>query len=161
MTLEVLNNIPADRARDALLECCGSEVWATEMIQRRPYGDVETLCAHADTVWFQLGETDWLEAFSKHPRIGERNKNAKWPAAEQAQMARANTDIVESMLRRNRDYEEKFGWIFIVCATGKSGAEMLEIIEKRLSNQASDEIRIAAEEQAKITRLRLKKLLAE
>jgi len=161
MTLDALNHLPSESAREALLPCCGSEAWVTQMIARRPYTDVKTLHQHAGEVWWQLNETDWLEAFSQHPKIGERNDKAKWSAAEQAGMARAHADTVESMFRRNREYEEKFGWIFIVCATGKSASEMLAMLENRLGNNASDEIRIAAEEQSKITHLRLTKLLAE
>jgi 2-oxo-4-hydroxy-4-carboxy-5-ureidoimidazoline decarboxylase len=131
------------------------------MIERRPFMDDASLHAQADEVWWQLRERDWLEAFSKHPKIGERRENAKWPAAEQAGMVRASADAVESMHRRNIEYRDKFGWIFIVCATGKSAAEMLALIEQRLHNEPTDEMRIATAEQAKITHLRLTKLLAE
>lgn len=161
MTLSELNTLSAETVREALLSCCGSETWATEMSARRPFRDDASLHAQADEVWWQLRERDWLEAFSKHPKIGEQRGSAKWSATEQAGMARASADDVKSIYRRNLEYQEKFGWIFIVCATGKSAAAMLALIEQRLGNNPADEIRIAAGEQAKITHLRLTKLLAE
>lgn len=161
MTLSELNCLPAQTVRQALLSCCGSETWAADMTARRPFMDDASLHGQADEVWWQLPEPEWLEAFSKHPKIGERRDNAKWSAAEQAGMAHASGDAVETMYRRNLEYQEKFGWIFIVCATGKSAAEMLAILEQRLENDPVKEIRIAAAEQAKITHLRLTKLLAE
>jgi 2-oxo-4-hydroxy-4-carboxy-5-ureidoimidazoline decarboxylase len=161
MTLIDLNTLSAAEVRDPLLSCCGSESWLSEMLARRPFQDMATMHAEADEAWWRLDERDWLEAFSKHPQIGEQKEDAKWSAAEQAGMARASTDAVASMYQLNRKYLEKFGWIFIVCATGKSAAEMLAIIEQRLANNAAREIRIAAAEQAKITHLRLTKLLAE
>jgi 2-oxo-4-hydroxy-4-carboxy-5-ureidoimidazoline decarboxylase len=161
MTLSSLNNLPSETVREALLSCCGSEAWAAAMITRRPFLDDTSLHGKADEVWWQLPERDWLEAFSKHPQIGERRDNAKWSAAEQAGMASASTDVVESLYRRNIEYRDRFGWIFIVCATGKSAAEMLAVLEQRLGNDPADEIRVAAREQAKITHLRLTKLLAE
>lgn len=161
MKLSDLNSLSMEVMRDTLLTCCGSEAWAAEMIARRPFLDSETMHAQADEEWWRLEERDWLEAFSKHPKIGERRDSAKWSAGEQAGMAAASKDAAASMYQRNLEYQDKFGWIFIVCATGKSATEMLSIIEQRLSNKPADEIRIAAAEQAKITHLRLTKLLAE
>lgn len=161
MTLSELNNLPMETVREALLSCCGSEAWVADMIARRPFMDDASLHAQGDEAWWQLAEREWLEAFSKHPKIGERRDGAKWSAAEQSGMAQASANAVESMYRRNIEYMDKFGWIFIVCATGKSRAEMLAILEERLANDPADEILVAAGEQAKITHLRLTKLLAE
>ena len=161
MTLSQLNSMSAETVREALLSCCGSEAWVADMIARRPFIDDASLHAQADEVWWQLAERDWLEAFSKHPKIGERRDSAKWSAVEQSGMAQTSADAVESMYRRNIEYMDKFGWIFIVCATGKSAAEMIAILEERLGNDPAAEVSVAAGEQAKITHLRLTKLLAE
>jgi OHCU decarboxylase len=122
----------------------------------------------ADRIWRSLGSADWLEAFQAHPRIGEKKAAAaqseearKWSAQEQSGIRDAAADTMAALAEGNRDYEQRFGFIFIVCATGKSSEEMLAILQRRLQNDAETEIAVAAEEQRKITRLRLEKLLQQ
>ncbi len=141
----------------ALLRCCGSSRWAQEMADARPFASVDAMAEAADAVWRGLDPTDWLEAFAAHPRIGEAGGSAgNWSSEEQSGVADSWRPRFEA---RNRDYEARFGHIFIVCATGKRGDEMLQILERRMGNEAPDELRAAAEEQRKITRIRLARLL--
>jgi OHCU decarboxylase len=114
----------------------------------------------ATDIWWRLAPTDWLEAFSKHPKIGEKGKVSQWSSEEQSGMNSSAIDTAKSLAALNRTYFDKFGWIFIVCATGKSAEEMLSLLEARLPNRPDDELRIAAAEQNKITLLRLRKLLS-
>ena len=127
------------------------------MVARRPFGSRDVLLAVADTVWRGLGKSDWLEAFSRHPRIGE--SAAGLAAGEQAGMQSADGAVRAALAAVNRQYEARFGYRFLVCATGKSAAEMLELARRRLGNASEAELGIAAAEQQKITRLRLEKLL--
>ena len=164
MTLDHLDALPAAEAE--LLACCGSRRWAREMAARRPFGDVGALLAAADEVWWSLAPDDWHEAFRAHPRIGERKaeketgeQSRSWSEGEQSRARDADAETLDALAEANREYEERFGHIFIVCATGKTVAEMLALLRARLSNDAATELRNAAEEQRKITRLRLEKLL--
>jgi OHCU decarboxylase len=141
--------------RTALLECCGSVRWVDRLLAHRPFESAEELFEHAEMVWWGLDESDWLEAFSKHPQIGSREALSAWSQEEQAGM----NEATGSMDHLNQEYFEKFGWIFITCATGKSAEEMRAEMEARLPNGPADEIRIAAAEQAKIMQIRLRKLL--
>ena len=132
------------------------------MMQRRPFGSTETLLAAARSEWFALGEDDWRDAFRHHPKIGDREAlRSRFPhtadlsAQEQHGVTGASGDILDALAEGNREYESKFGFIFIVCATGKSAAEMLGLLRARLPNPPEREIGIAASEQAKITQLRL------
>ena len=132
------------------------------MMTRRPFGSQEALLAAARDEWFALPEEDWLEAFSHHPRIGDRaSLEARFPqthdlsANEQSGIGIAGADVLEALAKANNDYFDRFGFIFIVCATGKSAGEMLALLLSRLQNDRETELRIAAEEQAKITALRL------
>jgi OHCU decarboxylase len=143
-----------------LLECCGSTSWVQAILEARPFASLERLEAAATECWWRLRPSDWLEAFSKHPKIGEKNEVSAWSAQEQRGMNSAPAQVTERLAEMNRLYFEKFGWIFIVCATGKSAEEMLSLLESRLSNGPEEELGIAAAEQSKITLLRLKKLLA-
>jgi OHCU decarboxylase len=161
MDLEELNALSAGRAVEELTKCCGSSRWAREMAARRPFRSVADLLRDADAVFESLGPSDWLQAFSAHPRIGARpvssaGASAAWSAAEQSGVAEESRAVFE---RRNRDYESRFGHTFIICATGRTGVEMLEILEERMLNNAEDESRQAAREQRQVTRLRLGKLL--
>lgn len=148
------------------MKCCGSQRWAAAMSAARPFANLDELLTKADRIWWSLNEEDWLEAFRAHPRIGEK-KAAKaqseearnWSAQEQSEVTNAASDTMTAIAAGNQDYERRFGFIFIVCATGKSSGEMLTILRGRLQNDAATEIRIATEEQQKITRLRLEKLL--
>jgi 2-oxo-4-hydroxy-4-carboxy-5-ureidoimidazoline decarboxylase len=161
MTLSKLNSADSEQAQEALLRCCGSLRWADQMSRLRPFADESALQLAAENTWWSLSESDWLQAFAAHPKIGERKSSGQWSSQEQSGMNPASTKTVEFMSKLNSMYERKFGWIFIVCATGKTADEMQQALENRLTNIPMEEIRIAAGEQAKITRLRLEKLLAE
>jgi len=124
------------------------------MAQLRPFETRGELLAAADEVWNSLGSNDWLEAFARHPRIGERASGAA--AAEQSGMRSAADDVRDQLAKANREYEARFGYIYIVCATGRSAEEMLDIVNERLNNDADTELKVAAEEQRKITQIRLK-----
>jgi len=167
VTLDRLNALPAAEAEAELLACCGSRRWARETAARRPFADAGALLAAADELWWSLAPDDWHEAFRAHPRIGERKaapaqtaRAAGWSAQEQSAAASAAAEVAEALAEGNRAYEARFGHIYIVCATGKTAEEMLATLRARLANDPATELRAAAAEQAKITRLRLEKLLA-
>ncbi len=166
MTLDQLNALTAPEAEAEILKCCGSTRWAKQMGAARPFASDDDLFSRADDIWLSLSEADWLEAFRAHPKIGEQKAAAiqseqaqSWSAQEQSGVADAALQTKEMLARLNREYEDRFGFIFIVCASGKSSEEMLAILKSRIDNDRETEIRIAAEEQRKITRLRLEKLL--
>jgi 2-oxo-4-hydroxy-4-carboxy-5-ureidoimidazoline decarboxylase len=166
--LKRLDALPQPEALAAFLRCCGSRRWARAMARGRPYGDEAALQAAAERAFAPLARADWLEAFSDHPRIGERSAPAErfpttagWSAAEQRGVTGAGEDVLDALVGANRDYEARFGHIFIVCATGKGAAEMLALMRERLPNEPDAELAIAAAEQRKITAIRLKKLLSE
>ena len=136
------------------------------MTEGRPFETLEDVLTEADRAWWSLNEADWLEAFRAHPKIGEKKAAAtqsaeaqKWSAQEQSSVAQASAETIFELAERNREYEDRFGFIFIVCASGKSSEEMLAIINDRIRNDTKTELRTAAAEQSKITRLRLEKLL--
>jgi OHCU decarboxylase len=161
VNLEALNALGDERAFEELVKCCGSSRWARAMAARRPFPSTDALLREAEAAFETLGRSDWLEAFAAHPRIGDRLESsggttASWSAAEQAGVGAASRARFE---RRNRDYEARFGHTFIVCATGRTGDEMLTILEQRMLNNPEDELRQAAREQQQITRLRLAKLV--
>ncbi len=149
-----------------LARCCGAHRWVAAMAKDAPYQSRTHLLGEADAHWWRLDESDWLEAFTHHPRIGAdvaklREKfaaTANWSAGEQAGMASADEEVIRELAASNRAYERRFGFIFIVCASGLSAAEMLARLKHRIDNEPEAELRIAAGEQAKITRLRLEKL---
>jgi OHCU decarboxylase len=162
-----LNALDAEACARELLKCCGAQAWAREMTARRPFEDTEELMLTADQVWWSLGTRDWHEAFASHPKIGERKSAraqsehaAAWSAREQAGARDATQTTLDELAEANRAYEAKFGHIFIVCATGKTAAQMLTLLRARLPNDPGIELRNAAAEQRKITRLRLEKLLS-
>jgi OHCU decarboxylase len=166
--LQELNTVDVDTAVREFLSCCGSRKWAELMAASRPFASSEQMAERADAIWWQLAPVDWLQAFAAHPRIGERLRPCRaestsgpngWSAQEQRGSANASDDVRERLKAANQNYETRFGHIFIVCATGKSAGEMLQMLERRLSNDPAQELRVAAEEQQKITRLRLVKLL--
>ena len=155
----------SEEARRLLATCCGSSAWVERMVRRRPFGGAERLVTAARAAWVDLTHTDWLEAFTHHPKIGDRASLARrfagtgdLSAQEQSGVDDASADVLDDLATANRTYEEKFGYIFIVCATGKSAGEMLALLRERLLNDSAAEIHIAAEEQSKITRLRLQRL---
>jgi OHCU decarboxylase len=163
---EDLNSLSNSEAAAELLKCCGSARWAREMTNARPFADVDRLLGEAESIWWSLSEQDWLEAFRAHPKIGEQKAAAvqsaqaqAWSAQEQSGVADAAAETKAELAARNQEYEQRFGFIFIVCATGKTSAEMLAILNARLQNDTGTELRIAAEEQRKITRLRIEKML--
>src|SRR5271170_1292515 len=161
------NALQPDKAAEEILPCCGSRAWALGMAARRPLLNEPALLAACDEVWKGLTESDWLEAFRSHPRIGDSHsqaaatpQSAAWSGEEQRKVATVGEDIKLALAEGNRVYERKFSRIFIVCATGKSGPEILEILRRRLSNDESTELLEAAEQQRQIAHLRLKKWLS-
>jgi 2-oxo-4-hydroxy-4-carboxy-5-ureidoimidazoline decarboxylase len=157
VTLDQLNAMSASDAQRELARCCGSRRWAETMARRRPFPDEDALYHAAEQVWWSLGADDWLEAFGHHPRIGERA--AGWARDEQSGVSTASRVTMASLAAFNADYERKFGYVFLICATGRSAEDMLGDVQRRLGNDPEPELRVAAGEQAKITRLRLEKLL--
>lgn len=160
------NELESAEAAEEILTCCGATAWVEGMICRRPFDDEAAVLITADEVWRKLGPGDWLEAFKAHPKIGESRaavqtgeRSANWSEQEQKSVVAAPGDVKLRLAEGNRAYEEKFGFIFIVCATGKSATEILEILERRLQNVKETELKEAAEEQRQITQLRLKKWL--
>jgi allantoicase len=141
-----------------LLGCCGSPAWASRMLASQPFADIDQALDAADKIWGELAPQDWLAAFAAHPRIGESSTDAR-AAAEQSGVTAAPADTLTRLAAANLTYEARFGHIYIVCATGKTAAEMLALLESRLNNDADTELRIAAEQQRQITRLRLRKWL--
>jgi 2-oxo-4-hydroxy-4-carboxy-5-ureidoimidazoline decarboxylase len=164
--LNLLNGDP-ETARQRFLDCCGSQRWVEAMMRERPFRDQNHLCGAASRIWWLLDRADWVEAFSHHPRIGElrspvpQSETARrWAEGEQAGTAGAEATVRARLADGNRKYEAKFGYVFLICATGKSAKEMLAILEERLKNAPEVELAIAAGEQEKITRIRLEKLLS-
>jgi len=169
-TLGRWNHLPIDEATKAILPCCGSKVWAQGMAARRPLAHESALLAVSNEVWRSLSRSDWMEAFQSHPRIGESRheppplqspstQSLAWSAQEQRNVADADAIVRGALADANREYEQRFGRIFIVCATGKSAPEILEILQRRLQNDPETELLEAAEQQRQITEIRLKKWL--
>ena len=161
-----LNSLAAAEAEKELLQCCGSTRWAQQMTAARPFATLDELLATANEIWSSLDRNDWLEAFRSHPKIGEKKaadpvstQARQWSGQEQSGVATASQETVDSLATLNRAYEEKFGFIFIICATGKTSDEMLSALRERIEHDTADELPIAAAEQSKITALRLNKLL--
>ena len=165
LALAQLNAMPREEAERELMTCCGSRAWARQVASGRPYADFESLLAAADGVWFALSPDDWLEAFSKHPRIGDRAARAapeverRWSEAEQSRAREGAPGVLTELAIANAEYENRFGHVFLICATGRSADEILKQARKRLHNDPESELRVAAEEQRRITHLRLRKLL--
>ena len=163
------NGLSIDEATQAILPCCGSKAWARKMAGQRPLADVAALLAASDEIWRSLLPTDWMEAFQSHPRIGDSAtssqappaQSVEWSAQEQQKVGDAEAAVKLSLANANREYERRFNRIFIVCATGKSASEILDILRGRLTNDADTELHEAAEEQRQITHLRLRKWLQE
>jgi 2-oxo-4-hydroxy-4-carboxy-5-ureidoimidazoline decarboxylase len=161
------NQAGHDDAAQDILPCCGSKAWAEAMASRRPFEDVNALLQFARDVWWNLEPADWLEAFRSHPRIGESRavasaseKSREWSSQEQRQVAESDKGVKVTLSEANRKYEERFGRIFIVCATGKAPNEILGILQRRLRNDEATELRESAAEQQQITQIRLRKWLA-
>jgi OHCU decarboxylase len=163
--LERWNSLSDKDASAEVLSICGSTAWASSLAARRPCKDEAELARTADDIWWSLTCDDWLEAFRCHPRIGERKsehasqQSTAWSQSEQSSVASATVTVTDSLAAMNREYEERFGFTYIVCATGKSAEEMLSILERRLSSDRAGELREAAEQQRQITQIRLRKWL--
>jgi 2-oxo-4-hydroxy-4-carboxy-5-ureidoimidazoline decarboxylase len=167
------NRLPAEAAFKEILPCCGSRAWADGMVRRRPMSDKASLLAASDEIWRGLAESEWMAAFRSHPRIGESGigesgtpqsaaaRSADWSAQEQRTAAAADHAVRTALRQANREYERRFNHIFIVCATGKSGPEILEILRRRMENDSATELREAAEQQRQITQIRLEKWISE
>jgi 2-oxo-4-hydroxy-4-carboxy-5-ureidoimidazoline decarboxylase len=167
MTLKELNNLDKSKLKTELSKCCGATKWIEKMEMIFPVHDSKELFDKAEKIWFSCNEKDWMEAFKHHPRIGDINSlkekfaaTASWAAKEQSGVLETSQRVLDNLARVNKEYEEKFGFIFIVCATGKSAEEMLNMLESRLKNKPGDEIMVAMGEQHKITKIRLQKLLS-
>lgn len=166
MTLHELNIISQPQLKEELMKCCGSTTWIKMMMAYFPADDLVELLEDAEEMWFECSEEDWKEAFTHHPKIGDVESlttkfanTVAWASGEQSNVNIAAKETIEALALSNRLYEEKFGYIFIVCATGKSAEEMLALLQARLLNKPEVEIKIAAEEQNKITQLRIQKLV--
>jgi OHCU decarboxylase len=166
-TLEAWNKADDATALDAMIVCCGSRRWASAMIALRPIGSIVELSEAADRVWGTMTQEDWMEAFASHPRIGDHRaahasaKSQAWSQQEQSSAARAAPTVLEELAKGNAQYEARFGFTYIVCATGKSAEEMLAILERRLVSDRATELHEAAEQQRQIIQIRLGKWLIE
>jgi OHCU decarboxylase len=158
MTVADLNRLPEAQAERELASCCASIRWSRLMAAERPFGSLDVVRAVGERLWWSLEAADWLEAFAAHPRIGERSTSV-WAAEEQAGAAAAADDVRQRLARGNVEYERRFGYTFLTCATGKSADEMLDALERRLRHEPGDELQVAAAEQRQITDIRLTRLL--
>ena len=159
------NELDAEAAAREILPCCGSHAWAAAVAAQRPFVDAQQLFAASDRIWMALPEPDWREAFDSHPRIGQQHapsataQSLSWSSAEQRAAVSPDEAVKLALAEGNRQYEERFGRIFIVCAAGKSAEEILAILNTRMQNTAADELLEAAEQQRQITQLRLRRWL--
>ena len=158
MNLVEFNRLSDSHAQTELVRCCASHRWAQLMAAERPFANLDVMVAVGQRLWWSLAVADWLEAFAAHPRIGER-ATSTWPAQEQARAQDGGKEVRDRLAASNRTYEGRFGYTFIVSATGKTAEEILAILERRLHNEPGDELQVAADEQRKITILRLEKLI--
>lgn len=165
MTLLEFNLLPKNKAKEYLFACCGSSNWAEQLADKLPFDSIPKLKMQSDEIWSGASREDIMEAFSHHPKIGDLKSLEKkfaatshWASGEQSSVNAASEEVLKRLAQGNNDYENKFGFIFIVCATGKSAQEMLDLLEKRLPNSMDKELKIAAEEQNKITHIRIDKL---
>jgi OHCU decarboxylase len=174
-TLAAWNAAEESAALEAMLACCGSKRWAQAMVAQRPIASVWALSQASDRVWSTMLEPDWLEAFASHPRIGERQpvlvtphpsyrsaaRSSEWSQEEQSSAKAASELVLAELAEDNQRYEQRFGFTYIVCATGKSATEMLTILKRRLANDRETELREATEQQRQIMQIRLGKWLIE
>jgi 2-oxo-4-hydroxy-4-carboxy-5-ureidoimidazoline decarboxylase len=159
--LERLNAAPAAEARAALLACCSSPAWAERMLADRPFADADAVYDAADAALAGLSESDLDAALAGHPRIGEKpaGEGSAWSRAEQYGVESASSSTADALARGNRDYEAKFGHVYLVCASGRSAEELLAILQQRLGNDAATERAVLRSELAQINRNRLARLL--
>jgi OHCU decarboxylase len=159
-TLAWLNGLPRDEAELRLRACCGSRAWASAVAARRPYADLPALMKAADLVWTELPRSDWLEAFAAHPRVGESGGHSPDSSQrEQSRIMGAGDETLAALAEENRRYEARFGHVFLISAAGRSAPDVLAALEQRMGNDPVKEVEVAAEEQRKITRLRLESML--
>ena len=165
MTIAEFDHLEESKKKEYLFNCCGSSAWVKEMLTIFPVNDLLDLLEYAEEKWYECNSADWLEAFEHFPKIGDTHlikqrysKTARFIESEQAGVENTPDEILEELMRANEEYEETFGYIFIVFATGKSAEEMLGILKERLNNDPHEELMVAAAEQDKITKLRLKML---
>ena len=165
MTIAEFDHLGITEKKALLHSCCGSNTWINNMLTALPAEDLVDLLEIAEEQWYLCHEPDWQEAFSQHPKIGDietlKEKfaaTAQWAEGEQSSVKEASEQTLQQLANGNQAYEQRFGYIFIVCATGKSADEMLQLLQQRLYNNPEVEIQIAMEEQLKITKLRLEKL---
>lgn len=169
MDLTEFNNLPEVEKTNQLAACCGAVKWQQEMLKQFPFNDETELLNKSQDVWYkECKKEDWREAFTHHPKIGDiKSLTEKFAStmhlagSEQQSVNKASTEIIKELAEANNEYENKFGFIFIVCATGKSAEEMLRLLKDRLPNMLDEELNIAMGEQAKISFLRLKKIMNE
>ena len=168
ISLTEFNQSNEQMASETLLRCCSSQNWVKGMIESRPFSSIAGMCAKSSSIWFSLKEEDYLQAFDAHPKIGDisslKEKYAKtkaWASGEQSGAAIQDEQILQELKLANDEYFQKHGFIFIIYATGKTAPEMLQILKNRLPNDRTAEIRNAAVEQDKITRLRIEKGIYE
>jgi OHCU decarboxylase len=165
--LQSWNAADPNSALSAMIACCGARRWAAAMVALRPITTVAELSEAADRVWSTMEEADWLEAFACHPRIGDRKpahataKSSAWSDQEQSSTNKAADQVLADLAAGNAIYEQRFGFTYIVCATGKSAEEMLAILKRRLASDRATELREAAGQQRQITQIRLGKWLVE
>jgi len=166
ISLRELNELSAARAAELFTACCGAPRWVSSMVARRPFQSLDDVFGAADDVWWSLDQHDWRDAFARHPRIGEIDaappadeRERTWAASEQAGIATAQDAVRNALVEANREYERRFGYVYIVNATGRTADEMLALARGRLHNSPKVELRVAAEELRKITQVRLEKLL--
>ena len=165
MTIADIDHLDTSEKKELLFNCSGSSAWVKEMLEIFPVNDLLDLLEYAEEKWFDCNPADWLEAFEHYPRIGDNHlikeryaETANYIKTEQAGIENTSNEILDELMKLNDEYEDIFGYIFIVFATGKTAEEMLEILKDRIQNDPHDEIMIAAAEQDKITKLRLEKL---
>ncbi len=168
LTLQQFNCLSKEEAIEALTYCCGASHWASKIERLRPFKSIKSLVENSARIWSELSEKDWKEAFTHHPKIGDLESLKKtfastrdWAQQEQQASQGASISVLQALALGNQTYENRFGYIFIVCATGKSANEMLSLLEGRLKNDPKLEITLAAKEQEKITKIRLEKLIHE
>ena len=165
--LSAWNAADPDAATLTLLSCCAAKRWARALVAQRPFPSEDLLFSSADRTWATMQVDDWMQAFRAHPRIGERKaenataQSKQWSSREQSAVDQAQAEILAELAAGNRKYEEQFGFTYIVCATGKSAEEMLQILRRRLNSDRDTELREAAEQQRQITQIRLRKWLGD
>ncbi|PCH65569.1 MAG: OHCU decarboxylase [Bacteroidetes bacterium] len=167
MTIQEINELNKESVKAELLKCCGSTTWVTRMAEKHPFTSENELFNIAEQTWHECSNEDWLEAFSHHPKLGDLGSlkkkfanTSEWAGEEQSGANSATPEIIEELAVANKAYEEKFGFIYILCATGKTAKTMLSILRVRLNNDRETELKMAMVEQNKITVLRLEKLLS-